>query len=63
MPFLPFSSKMKLEELLRSALGCESVRSTGRGGGGCISQGQAFVIDDKDQVFVKENDKAKVGIP
>ncbi len=51
---------MKFEELLRSALGCQSVRSTGRGGGGCISRGQAFIIDGKDHVFVKENDKAKV---
>ena len=42
------------------ALNCKSVRSTGRGGGGCISRGQAFVIDGKDHVFVKENEKAKV---
>jgi protein-ribulosamine 3-kinase len=49
-----------MEELVRTALGCQSVRATGRGGGGCISQGQVFIVDDKDQVFVKENEKAKV---
>ena len=51
---------MKIEELLRAALNCQSVRSTGRGGGGCISRGQAFIIDGKDHVFVKENEQAKV---
>ena len=53
---------MRLEEFLRSALNCKSVRSGGRSGGGCISQGQAFLIDEKDLVFVKENEKIKVGI-
>lgn len=51
---------MKFEDFLRTALSCKSVRPTGRGGGGCISRGQGFLIDEKDSVFVKENGQAKV---
>ena len=53
---------MRFEDFLRSALSCKSVRSTGRGGGGCISRGQTFILDEKEYIFVKENDQAKVKI-
>ncbi len=56
------TESMRFEDFLRSALSCKSVRSTGRGGGGCINRGQAFIVDEKDHIFVKENDQAKVSL-
>ena len=42
-----------MEECLRS-LGYGSIKRTGQGGGGCISQGEVF-ITDKGKIFVKKN--------
>ena len=44
-----------MEECLRK-LGFENVKRTGRGGGGCISQGEVFSTD-KGKIFVKKNTK------
>ena len=51
---------MRIEEILKSNLGVKSVQATGYGGGGCISQGQAFILDGNEKVFVKINERAKV---
>ncbi|XP_019848767.1 PREDICTED: ketosamine-3-kinase-like [Amphimedon queenslandica] len=45
-----------MEGILKEALGCDRVRKMGgRGGGGCISEGQSYVLDEKRTVFVKKN--------
>ena len=50
---------MRFEEFLTKELDCKSVKSAGGFGGGCISQGQAYEITEKDgskrNVFVKRN--------
>ena len=55
---------MKLEEYLKSALGYRNVQKTGRGGGGCISQGETFVVTTEgmvqEQIYVKGNKGAGV---
>ena len=51
---------MRIEEILKSNLGVKSVQATGYGGGGCISEGQAFILDGNEKVFVKINKRAKV---
>ncbi len=45
----------KMEECLRK-LGFGNVKRNGRGGGGCISQGEVFSTD-KGKIFVKKNTK------
>ncbi len=46
---------MKLEEFLKKSLNCQSVKPTNHFGGGCISQGQSFVVDHDKKIFVKQN--------
>ena len=50
---------MKLEEYLKISLGYKSVEKTGRGGGGCISQGETLKViksnGEKELIYVKGN--------
>lgn len=46
---------MKLEELLKKNLNFKTVSSTNYRGGGCISQGQSFDVDEGRKIFVKQN--------
>ena len=50
---------MKLEEYLKTSLGYKSVEKTGRGGGGCISQGETLKVikgnGEKELIYVKGN--------
>lgn len=43
---------------IKEALGTERLESTGRGGGGCINEGEVFKTD-KGQIFLKRNSKSK----
>jgi hypothetical protein len=55
---------MKLEEYLKSELGYRHVQKTGRGGGGCISQGETFLVTSEgtvqEEIYVKGNKAAGV---
>ena len=46
---------MKLEEFLKKSLNFKTVKATSHYGGGCISQGQSFEVDDGKKIFVKQN--------
>lgn len=48
-----------MEEKLKKELGTTLLKSTGRAGGGCISEGQSFDTDT-GRVFVKINHKSEV---
>ena len=45
-----------MENYLKEKLGYTFVRRSGKGGGGCISQGEMFHTD-QGSIFVKENSK------
>lgn len=51
-----------MEDVLKTALNCESVRKRGGGGslGGCISEGQSYILDEERTVFVKRNSNTHV---
>jgi hypothetical protein len=49
----------KMDELLKEALGTVTLKKTGKGGGGCINEGEAYLIDT-GTVFVKYNKKSQV---
>ena len=55
---------MKIEEFLKSSLGYRHVQKTGRGGGGCISQGETFLVTkegtEQELIYVKGNKGAGV---
>ena len=51
---------MKLEEFLKKALNVKTVKATSHYGGGCISQGQTFEIDNGQKIFVKQNSDKNV---
>jgi fructosamine-3-kinase len=48
-----------MDELLKEALGTVTLKKTGKGGGGCINEGEAYLIDT-GTVFVKYNKKPQV---
>lgn len=48
-----------VEELLKRELGTKILRSTGKGGSGCINEGSAYETDD-GIVFIKLNGKPEV---
>jgi fructosamine-3-kinase len=50
---------MPLQQILQQALGTSTITSTGRGGGGCINHGEAYMVDS-GTVFVKMNGKKNV---
>ena len=43
-----------MENYLKDKLGCTFVKRSGKGGGGCISQGEMYHTD-QGKIFVKEN--------
>ena len=45
-----------MEKFLKERLGYEDVRRSGKGGGGCISEGELYHTD-QGKIFVKENSK------
>ena len=57
---------MKIEEYLKTSLPYQKVQKTGRGGGGCISQGETFQVITKDGrqelIYVKGNTKTGVSL-
>ena len=52
-------AKADLLKQVKEKLSLEQLQATGRGGGGCISQGQAFLTEN-GKVFVKFNSKPGV---
>ena len=52
-------SAAAVENLLKSALNTAKLESYGRGGGGCINEGEGF-LTDHGPVFVKKNRKSEV---
>ena len=48
-----------MEDLLKEVLGTVTLKKTGKGGGGCINEGEAYLIDT-GTVFVKYNKKSQV---
>ena len=51
---------MSLENFLKQNLNFQNVKATNQFGGGCISQGQTFIVDDNKKIFVKQNSEAIV---
>jgi len=51
---------MSLESVIKKELDLSVLKSTGLGGGGCISQGSAFDTDKYGRIFVKVNPKSGV---
>ena len=53
------SLQMKLEDYIKEALGYRSVQKTGRGGGGCISQGETLLAtkekSEQELIYAKRN--------
>jgi hypothetical protein len=49
----------RMDELLKEVLGTVTLKKTGKGGGGCINEGEAYLIDT-GTVFVKYNKKPQV---
>lgn len=49
----------RMDELLKEVLGTVTLKKTGKGGGGCINEGEAYLIDT-GTVFVKYNKKSQV---
>ena len=45
-----------MENYLKDSLGYTFVKRSGRGGGGCISQGEMYHTD-QGRIFVKENSR------
>jgi fructosamine-3-kinase len=48
-----------MDELLKETLRTVTLKKTGKGGGGCINEGEAYLIDT-GTVFVKYNKKPQV---
>lgn len=48
-----------MESILKKALNTKVLKRTGRGGGGCINEGEAY-LTDSGTVFVKRNGKSQV---
>ena len=50
---------MKLEDYIKEKLGFDNVQKTGRGGGGCISQGETLLAtkqnSEKELIYAKRN--------
>ena len=44
-----------MEEFLKKSLNFKAVKGTNQFGFGGISQGQTFVVDDNQKIFVKQN--------
>ena len=49
-----------MELFLQRELQTCTVRALGRSGGGCISDGRSYELDDGKKVFVKHNQDDKV---
>lgn len=56
MPFFPGA---RMDELLKEVLGTVTLKKTGKGSGGCINEGEAYLVDT-GTVFVKYNKKPQV---
>jgi fructosamine-3-kinase len=54
-----FACFADMENILKEALGSVTLTPSGRRGGGCINQGEAFLVDS-GTVFVKSNSKKNV---
>ena len=50
-----------MEALLKKELPTTALKCLGRGGGGCISNGQSYEVDS-GRIFVKHNVDKKVGV-
>lgn len=50
-----------MESALKASLNTTTLTRTGQSGGGCINQGEAYVIDN-GIVFVKSNKKSMVSL-
>ena len=50
---------MKLENYIKDELGYQNVQKTGRGGGGCISQGETLIAtkqgSEQELIYAKRN--------
>ena len=51
---------MRLEDFLKKNLGFEKVSGTNYRRGGDISQGQSFLVDGYQKIFVKQNSEQVV---
>lgn len=49
-----------MENIIKEALGTVTLKPSGKGGGGCINDGEAY-FTDTGTVFVKRNSKSQVG--
>ena len=49
-----------MEQFLKKSLNLKNVKATNQFGGGCISQGQTFNVDDDKKIYVKQNSEAIV---
>ena len=44
-----------MEHFLKTSLNLQNVQATNQFGGGCINQGQTFIVDDNNKIYVKQN--------
>ena len=44
-----------MDHFLKTSLNLQNVQATNQFGGGCISQGQTFIVDDNNKIYVKQN--------
>ena len=44
-----------MDNFLKTSLNLQNVRATNQFGGGCINQGQTFIVDDNKKIYVKQN--------
>ena len=46
---------LNMEKFLKTSLNLRNVQATNQFGGGCINQGQTFIVDDNNKIYVKQN--------
>ena len=44
-----------MDNFLKTSLNLRNVQATNQFGGGCINQGQTFIVDDNKKIYVKQN--------
>ena len=46
---------LNMDNFLKTSLNLRNVQATNQFGGGCINQGQTFIVDDNKKIYVKQN--------
>ena len=46
---------LNMDNFLKTSLSLRNVQATNQFSGGCINQGQTFIVDDNNKIYVKQN--------